>query len=386
LFIVQAHSFAQQARLAITLAWIAGYTNIAALLTCGHVTSHVSGTTSDLGRGIAAGAWSLTGFSLWLLASFYVGAALSGFATDFGRRRHWESIYVLPMGIEALLLGLFAFGVELHTAGSIESGLALYTMTGTASLAMGLQNATITRISNGVVRTTHVTGVLTDLGLETAQFFFWLKDRRVDAPPGSVRALAHSSQHHPTAMRLLLLLSIVGSFALGAGLGTGAYEFMPRLAMTPPVLFLMWIIYLDLRRPIAEIEPSSLVGDAGLGLHPRLAVFHLRRDASRQGIVHRMPNLLAWAERLPPAADVVVLDLEEVNQIDANSVLELRAVLGRMKSQNRHLILAGLSHEQCEQLRRAGTGDALDPRDVCPDLELAIAKGMNLLEAGDGGI
>jgi anti-anti-sigma regulatory factor len=93
-----------------------------------------------------------------------------------------------------------------------------------------------------------------------------------------------------------------------------------------------------------------------------------------------MPNLLAWAERLPGSADVIVLDLEQVNQIDANSVLELRAVLGRMRAQNRHLILAGLSHEQVEQLRRAGTGEALDPRDVCPDLELAIAKGLNLLD------
>jgi len=379
-FIVQAHSFTQQARLAITLAWVAGYTNIVALLTCGHVTSHVSGTASDLGRGVATAAWGLVGFSLWLLVSFFLGAALSGLSTEFGRRRNWESIYVFPMALEALLLAMFALGVELHEFGTTERGLKLYLMTGTASLAMGLQNATITRISNGVVRTTHVTGVLTDLGLEMAHFLLWLKDRRRGVLPASAESFVHSAQHHPTAMRLVLLLSIVGSFALGAGLGMAGYAFVPRLAMVPPVLFLAWIIYQDVRRPIAEIEPSTLVGNGGLNLDPRLAVFHLRRDTGRQGLVHRMPNLQAWAERLPPAADVVVLDLEQVNQIDANSVLELRAVLGRMKSQNRHLILAGLSHEQVEQLRRAGTGDALNPRDVCPDLELAIAKGLNLLD------
>jgi len=33
MFVAQAHSFVQQARLAITLAWVAGYTNIIALLT-----------------------------------------------------------------------------------------------------------------------------------------------------------------------------------------------------------------------------------------------------------------------------------------------------------------------------------------------------------------
>jgi ABC-type transporter Mla MlaB component len=152
--------------------------------------------------------------------------------------------------------------------------------------------------------------------------------------------------------------------------------------MVPPVVFLAWNIFHDVKRPIAEIEPSDLVGNGGMDLDPRLAVFHIRRDASRQGLVHRMPNLQAWAERLPAKAEVVVLDLEQVNQIDANSVLELRAVLHRMRDQHRHLILAGLSHGQVEQLRSA-TGDVLDPRDVCPDLELAIAKGLNLL-SGQG--
>ncbi|MBX3402487.1 MAG: DUF1275 family protein [Phycisphaeraceae bacterium] len=381
MFIVQAHSFTQQARLAITLAWVAGYTNIVALLTCGHVTSHVTGTASDLGKGVATGTWGLAAFSLWLLAAFFIGAVLSGMTTEFGRRRNWESIYVLPMAIEAVLLALFGLGVELHEHGTIERGAPLYLMTAAASMAMGLQNATITRISNGVVRTTHVTGVLTDLGLETAQMLLWLKDRGRNSPPVPARALIHSARHHPTAMRLVLLLSIVASFALGAGLGTAAYESMPRLAMVPPVLFLAWIIYQDVTRPIAEVEPSDLVGAGGLGLDPRLAVFHLRRDAARHGVVHRMPNLLAWADRLHDATDVVVLDLEQVSRIDANSVLELRAVLARMRDQGRSLILAGLSHEQVEQIRAAGAGDALDPREVCPDLELAIAKGLNILGA-----
>ncbi len=35
---------------------------------------------------------------------------------------------------------------------------------------MGLQNATITKISGAVIRTTHLTGVTTDLGIETVQY------------------------------------------------------------------------------------------------------------------------------------------------------------------------------------------------------------------------
>ena len=59
MLVSQAHSFVQQGRLAITLAWVAGYTNILTILTCGTVTSHISGTTSNLGRDVAERSWGL---------------------------------------------------------------------------------------------------------------------------------------------------------------------------------------------------------------------------------------------------------------------------------------------------------------------------------------
>lgn len=380
MFVVQAHSFTQQARLAITLAWVAGYTNILTILTCGHVTSHVSGTASDLGRHLAESTWGPAGFALFLLITFVSGAAISGLSTELARRKGRESIYVLPMAIEACLLAAFAISVELHEHAKIETGRGLYFMTGVASLAMGLQNATITRISSGVVRTTHVTGVLTDLGLELVQFFLWLWDRRRDIPPGSARGLLRSARVHPTATRLALLGSIVLSFALGAALGTTAYRFIPTWAMFPPVLFLAWIIFQDIVRPIVEIEPSELVGAGGLDLDKRLAVFHLRREKDRHGQPHRMPNLLAWAGRLPDHVRVIILDLEDVRQIDPNSALEVVALLRLTARQGRELILAGLTTEQFRQLARAGAAGGLDPRHVCPDLELAIARGLNFLE------
>ena len=50
MFVVRAHTFILQARLAISLAWVAGYTNIIALIVCGYVVSHVTGHASVLGR------------------------------------------------------------------------------------------------------------------------------------------------------------------------------------------------------------------------------------------------------------------------------------------------------------------------------------------------
>jgi hypothetical protein len=176
----------------------------------------------------------------------------------------------------------------------------------------------------------------------------------------------------------MLLASIVGSFAIGAGLGALAFDhYAQRWSMFLPVLFLIWIIYQDISRPIAEIETSDLI----IGkVSDALAVFHLRKDRSRSGKIHRMPNLLAWAGRLSPTIRVVILDLGEASQLDANAAMELRSALAHFTAQRRQLIITGLSGEQFSQLRRAGVSDLLRPENVCPDLELAVARGLTLLD------
>jgi uncharacterized membrane protein YoaK (UPF0700 family) len=380
-FVAQAHSFTQQARLAVTLAWVAGYTNVLTILSCGTVTSHASGSASQWGRDLVEGAWAPLALTSFLLGTFIVGAMLSALCTETGRRRGWESIYVLPITIEALLLTAFALGLEWHDHELIKSGAALYAMTGLASMAMGLQNATITRISNGVVRTTHMTGVVTDLGLESVQFLFWLRDRNRNSPPMPFQTLAHSLRAHPTAKRLGMLGTVLGSFAIGAGLGAAAYERLPQWATFPPVLFLLWVIVQDIRRPICEIEASTLTGKGGsLDLPIAIAVYHLRKDKSRTGGAHRLPNLLAWSERLPQESRVVILELDPATQFDDNTALELRSVMQRFESTGRRLVIAGVDAAKFQAMLHAGTGDVLDPTNVCTDLELAIAKGLTMLD------
>lgn len=377
MFAAQAHSFTQQARLAITLAWIAGYTNVVTLLACQTVTSHVSGTASNVGRNLVENHWGAAGSGMFLLGTFLCGAMVSGFATELGRRRGWESIYVLPIVIETLLLAAFAAGLGAWDLEEFSGGWRLLGMVGVASTAMGLQNATITRISSGVVRTTHVTGVLTDLGLETVQFLWWLLDHHHNIPPYSLRALIRGARAHPTVQRLALLASIIGSFAIGAGLGAYFFDHTLRWSMLPPVVFLGWLIYQDVSRPIAEIESSDLVTPEVVS---GIAVYHVRRGRSRRDKAHRMPDLHAWADRLPRTTRVVILDLSEASELDANAAGELRAVLDHFAKQRRRLVLSGIDAEQFTRLRRMGLGNFLEPENVCPDLELAVARGMVLLD------
>lgn len=380
MFVAQAHSFASQARLAITLSWVAGYTNLLCLLIIAHPTSHISGISSLLGQSLvepskyAHAIWPL----IFILAAFLIGAGISGVLTELGRRRGWDSIYVLPIAVQALLLVAVALSIEQSGRVELTGGAYYWIIAGCSAAAMGLQNATITRISSGVVRTTHVTGVATDLGMETAQLLIYAWDHRRWGEP-------HPHHHHRkhenplSGKRLALLLSIFVSFIFGAALAALFYDHARLFAVYPPVLFLLWIIYVDSTRPIAEIESVGGPSAGEEALPPELAVFHVRRDTRRKGRTHRLPNLLTWADRLPDAVRVVVLDLDHVAVLDDNAAMELRAAINHLGQSNRKLVLAGVTAEQYTQLERLGVVALLDPLSINADFDLAVARGLSLL-------
>lgn len=373
MFASQAHTFRLQARLAISLSWIAGYTNILTVLICGQVSSHVSGTASQLGRDVAEGRWSPAAYMGALIAVFTGGAALSGFLTEIGRQRRWASIYVLPMAVEAVLLAAFALLIDSNAIGDLVGPNAMLWLTLLPSLAMGLQNATVTRISGGTVRTTHVSGVMTDLGMESA---VWLM--------GRLRRERHVPAHgtFATGWRLVMLASIVGSFALGSGLGALAHDTFPAWSMLPAVGFLSFLVAVDLWNPIASARSDEEIGGDLHGVLPRgIAVFHVEARRGRFRRRTRMPNLTVWADGLADAVRVVVLDLGRVESLDANALASIRMAAARLLADGRTLVLAGVTPQRYAKLRDAGVLDAIDAANVCPDLDLAAAHALSLLES-----
>ncbi len=262
MFHAEAHSFQQQARLAITLASVAGFVNVVGVVVCGVAVSHVTGTVSALGREVGQGEWHLLGIAGWLLAWFLLGAMVSGLAIGAARARGWRSVYVMPMAIEAFALAAMGVlvaqrGVAAESSSPLATGAfaaTQWSLSAIACLAMGLQNATITSISGGVVRTTHLTGVLTDLGIELSRLVAPRGDMPTPPSPATDATRDRTSVHRERLRRLALLASILGSFLFGAGIAAIA---MPRLAawtMLPPVALLLFVIGQDLVRPIVEIE------------------------------------------------------------------------------------------------------------------------------------
>ncbi|WP_246813467.1 YoaK family protein [Neptunomonas phycophila] len=140
---------------AFILALIAGCVNAIGLLGFEHQSvSHLSGTATLLGTSLVNTSFTAALHLLMILVCFFLGASLSGFllhgsALKLGR--HYDTALL----IEAVLL----LGAIFLLSHELSYGHFL------ASAACGLQNALATTYSGAVVRTTHVTGIFTDLGI-----------------------------------------------------------------------------------------------------------------------------------------------------------------------------------------------------------------------------
>jgi uncharacterized membrane protein YoaK (UPF0700 family) len=140
---------------ALMLAFIAGIINAVGFLGFQHQgITHLTGTTTLLGIAMAGGDAHNALRLLAVIVSFLAGATLSGFiiqnsALKLGRR------YGVALFIESVLLFIAVPLLRRHNA--IGDYLA--------SCACGLQNAMVSTYSGAVLRTTHVSGVFTDLGI-----------------------------------------------------------------------------------------------------------------------------------------------------------------------------------------------------------------------------
>src|SRR5438045_4366333 len=255
-----AYSFRQKSRLAISLSWVAGYTNVITFIACAVVISHATGNVTHFGKAVAdqwirgrtSDATREAFYFGGLVASFLMGAVVSAGMTEGARRAGFRSKYILPMALQAILLCLLAVSLDYYR--DHGTPFLFYFLTNVASFAMGLQNATITRVSGAVVRTTHLTGVVTDMGLEGVQYALWLWDKTRSARPGRRGRVLRVSQRHPSVLRLLLLASIVGSFLFGVVAGTLAWHYLPDSALVAPVTFLLAMLVGDWLQRIPEVR------------------------------------------------------------------------------------------------------------------------------------
>lgn len=192
------------ARLAVLLAAVAGAANAGGFIALGEYASHMTGYLSQAADGIALQRGGMIWTAVRALAAFTLGAALAPILIGWARARRPRALYAAPLAVQGgLLLGLAALGLLGPAWDAAEVTLLC--------LVMGLQNATITRISGAVIRTTHATGMVTDLGIE------------LGCALG--QALPFVEVRRPDWAKVRLFGAVLGAFLLGGiagGLGYGA--------------------------------------------------------------------------------------------------------------------------------------------------------------------
>jgi uncharacterized membrane protein YoaK (UPF0700 family) len=224
--------------LALVLAFVAGGTDAGGYLAVRHYTSHMSGIVSSMADNLAlgdVGLW-LSGFSA--LLAFLTGAACTAILVNWGRRRGLRSEYIFPMLLEAALLISFCF-----LGRSLEHPIKLFISILTLLLCftMGLQNAIITKISRAEIRATHMTGIVTDIGIELGKLFYW------NGPNNDTEMKVLADRQ-----KLRLLVSLIGLFFSGGLLGALSFRHVGLLFFLPLAALLLILAGIptvdDLRR------------------------------------------------------------------------------------------------------------------------------------------
>jgi uncharacterized membrane protein YoaK (UPF0700 family) len=160
-------TFKHNLQIASLLSFVAGIVNVAGFLSVAKLTTNITGHFAFfIDEAFKLDILQTFLYSIYILA-FFLGSFTSGFLIEVLSRKSARFVYVIPIIIETCLLTAISFldknFITHHE--NVVATMLLY--------AMGLQNSLVTKISNATVRTTHLTGLFTDLGIELSQLFFY---------------------------------------------------------------------------------------------------------------------------------------------------------------------------------------------------------------------
>lgn len=219
-------------RLGATLCFIAGATNAGGFLAVGQYTSHMTGVLSSVADNLVLGQATLAIAGLASLLAFLAGAMTTTWMVNWALRRNLQSAYGRPLLLEAALLlvfGLFGTGINFF------AGLFVPLTVLVLCFIMGLQNAVITKISHAEIRTTHVTGLVTDLGIELGKLLY-------------INRLTRETRVVANRHKLRIHSTLIASFFGGGVLGAVGFKSVGFIAIVPLAILLVLLVW----RPVFD--------------------------------------------------------------------------------------------------------------------------------------
>lgn len=194
----QPRAFIHNLRLASMLSFVAGSVNIAGVLAIGTLTTNVTGHFAFFAEDFVESRYQPAFVYFSYILAFLAGAFVCNLLMELGLRRGRRDVHAIPMLLEA---GILATVALVSSAYEVDHRLIANAML----FAMGLQNALVTKISKATVRTTHLTGLFTDLGIELSQLFFYVR-------PNESQKLKRSIYLRLTIIAFFFLGGVIGGF------------------------------------------------------------------------------------------------------------------------------------------------------------------------------
>ena len=154
-------------QIASLLSFVAGLVNVIGFFSVQKLTTNVTGHfaffVDEVFKRNFSDAFHLALFVFF----FFFGAFAANFMVETYYRIRENQIFVFPIILEALILAFVAFTGNYFIQENPD--IIAYSLL----FAMGMQNSLVTSISKSIVRTTHLTGLFTDMGIEISQLFFY---------------------------------------------------------------------------------------------------------------------------------------------------------------------------------------------------------------------
>ena len=148
---------------------LAGAINAGGFFAVNSFTSHITGALSHTANELYARQWFLALLAMAGVVAFVLGSAHASWLILWAKRQKFRSSYGMSMWLEALYLlffGLLGFGLE-------KGWSLVHPTVWLLSFIMGMHNTVLTVLSGSVIRSTHMTGAATDLGIELSKMLYY---------------------------------------------------------------------------------------------------------------------------------------------------------------------------------------------------------------------
>ncbi len=218
------------------MAFQAGLINIGGFMACHRFVSHITGFATFFGYEINQADTSAALSMLMVPMFFLFGCMISGFLVDIRLKLHLKPKYYIAFGLMFFLISLVLIGGMVGYFGLFGEPYEYirdYILLAMLCLVCGIQNGTITTVSKSAVRTTHLTGPTTDLGVGLVRFLY---RRRIKDEYGS------ETQANLTRIGIILFF-ILGSILGGYAFKNLGYAGFAVPAATSGLLFFLMFYF-----------------------------------------------------------------------------------------------------------------------------------------------